>query len=74
MDEERSGESSPLKSEKPGKPDYRAELTNKIIEHLENGTAPWQKPWDGRAAQLPINALTGKPYQGCNSLWLTMQG
>jgi antirestriction protein ArdC len=76
MDEQRSGESSPLKSEnsnKPGKPDYRAELTNKIIEHLENGTAPWQKPWDGRVPQLPINALTGKPYQGCNSLWLSMQ-
>lgn len=85
MDEQRSGETSPSVAEdalpprsgKPGrpeKPDYRVELTNKIIEHLENGTAPWQKPWDGRAPQLPINALTGKPYQGCNSIWLSMQG
>lgn len=73
MDEERSGEPSPLKPEKTGKPDYRAELTNKIIEHLEKGTAPWQKPWDGHAPQLPINAMTGKPYKGCNSLWLSMQ-
>ena len=82
MDEIRSGENPPSESEYPpppksgraGKPDYRTELTNRIIEHLEKGTAPWQKPWDGRAPQLPINAVTGKPYNGCNSLWLTMQG
>ena len=86
MDEIRSGEISPLEvdgspppkidpvDKAAAKPDYRTELTNKIIEHLEKGTAPWQKPWDGRASQLPINAATGKPYQGCNSLWLTMQG
>ncbi|MGV1016835.1 MAG: ArdC family protein [Fluviibacter phosphoraccumulans] len=81
MDDSRSGEISPSvaseqqpsRNDKSGKPDYRTELTNKIIEHLENGTAPWQKPWDGRAPQLPINAATGKPYQGCNSLWLSMQ-
>ena len=82
MDEIRSGENPPSEAENPSppksgradKPDYRTELTNRIIEHLEKGTAPWQKPWDGRAPQLPINAVTGKPYNGCNSIWLTMQG
>lgn len=86
MDETRSGETSPLAAENPlpqpsdkqdkpsGKPDYRTELTNTIIEHLQKGTAPWQKPWEGRPPQLPINAVTGKPYNGCNSLWLSMQG
>ena len=35
--------------------DYREELTAKLIEQLEAGTAPWQKPWDGRS-RLPYNA------------------
>ena len=82
MDDNRSGENppsaaenpSPPKSGKPGKPDYRTELTQKIIDALEQGTAPWQKPWDGRPPLLPINAMTGKPYNGCNSIWLSMQG
>ena len=51
--------------------DYRAELTAKIIEQLEQGTAPWQKPWDGRQP-LPYNATTDKAYRGINSIYLTM--
>jgi antirestriction protein ArdC len=26
--------------------DYRAEVTADIIKMLEEGTAPWQKPWE----------------------------
>ncbi len=28
---------------------YREEITEQIIKAIESGTAPWQKPWDGRA-------------------------
>ena len=28
------------------KRDFRQEVTNQIIEMLENGTAPWRKPWE----------------------------
>lgn len=54
--------------------DFRAELTERIIAQLEQGTAPWQKPWAGSPPPPPINPTTGKPYNGINNLWLSMQG
>lgn len=53
--------------------DYRQVLTDKLIEQLEAGTAPWQKPWDAREGgeRLPYNPTTEKPYRGANSLYLT---
>lgn len=54
--------------------DFRAELTEKIIAQLEQGAAPWQKPWEGRAPVMPFNAATGHPYHGMNTVWLGMQG
>jgi antirestriction protein ArdC len=49
------------------------EVTNSIIEQLEKGAIPWQKPWvtDGSADK---NVLTQKPYQGINRLILGMSG
>lgn len=43
-----------------------------IIKKLEEGTAPWQKPWNsnGLTFQLPYNAVTGNRYKGINSLSL----
>jgi putative DNA primase/helicase len=59
--------------------DYREVLTARIIEQLEAGTAPWQKPWNpaspGEAAYfLPYNPTTNNPYRGANSLYLTAVG
>lgn len=54
--------------------DFRQELTDRLIEQLEAGTAPWQKPWDPREGQLPFNPTTGKSYRGANSLYLGMHG
>jgi antirestriction protein ArdC len=42
-------------------------VTNRIIEHLEKGVIPWQKPWTD--AGLPKNLITGKQYRGIN-VWL----
>ncbi|MBI5538551.1 MAG: DUF1738 domain-containing protein [Bacteroidia bacterium] len=42
-------------------------VTNRIIEHLENGVIPWQKPWTD--AGHPKNLITGKDYRGIN-VWL----
>ncbi|MEM8515357.1 putative DNA primase/helicase [Massilia sp. MP_M2] len=58
------------------KKDYRTILTEKLIEQLEAGTAPWQKPWDAAAgiSRLPYNPATGKEYRGANSLYLSMHG
>ena len=51
--------------------DYRAEVTADIIKMLEEGTAPWQKPWDaGELGRTPYNPTTSKPYRGGNVLGL----
>lgn len=56
------------------KKEYAEEVAAKIIEQLEQGTAPWQKPWKPGELTLPYNAQTGKEYRGINSMWLAIQG
>ena len=48
------------------------EMTEKIIKAIEAGTAPWQRPWDGRCG--PHNAGSGRAYTGINSVVLCMKG
>ena len=46
-------------------------ITNRIIELLEKGTAPWKMPWTSRA---PVNLISQKPYRGLNVISLASQG
>jgi antirestriction protein ArdC len=53
--------------------DLYAEVSDRIIAELERGAAPWVKPWSATAgANTPCNAVTNRPYSGCNVilLWL----
>jgi antirestriction protein ArdC len=53
------------------KRDFRQEVTDSIIEMLEKGTAPWQKPWDPQKAfELPFNPNSERAYRGGNALHL----
>ena len=56
---------------KRAKRDVHQEVTDTIIKALEEGTAPWVKPWNASAG-FPVNATTNKPYNGVNVflLWL----
>ncbi len=46
-------------------------VTARIIAELEQGTAPWAKPWKGDGiADLPYNAASGRRYNGVNVLLL----
>ena len=47
-------------------------VANTIIKKLEEGTAPWQLPWNSNGASfiLPYNAITGNRYKGINILSL----
>ena len=49
-------------------------MTDRIVEMIEAGTAPWQRPWDRArhpsAPAFPVNAATGKTYRGVNVLLL----
>ncbi len=54
--------------------DLRQEITDSIIAALEKGTAPWQKPWQAGAFEMPMNPTSGKPYRGGNVIQLMMSG
>ena len=49
--------------------DLYAEITNRIIEALEKGTVPWQKPWVGGTSGC-ISYGTGRPYSLLNHILL----
>jgi antirestriction protein ArdC len=53
--------------------DLYAEVSARIIAELEAGAAPWIKPWSATAgANTPCNAMTNRPYSGCNVVLLWM--
>lgn len=55
-----------------GKTDLYERVTHRIIEQLEQGTRPWEKPWGaatGRNVLLPLRACGGA-YRGINILLL----
>jgi len=47
-------------------------VTDQIIEKLNQGIVPWQRPWT--VAGLPKNLITGKHYRGINILLLNSLG
>jgi antirestriction protein ArdC len=50
-------------------------ITNRIIEQLEAGVAPWRKPWRVRGKNgLPRNLVTGREYRGINIWTLLTSG
>ena len=54
------------------KPDLYSEITNRIIADLENGRAPWAKPWRNGVGgmSMPRNHITSRAYSGVNVLIL----
>lgn len=48
-----------------------AEVFEQVIREMEQGNAPWSKPWSGLG---PHNALTGRPYSGGNVIVLMFAG
>lgn len=49
--------------------DLYQNITDRIIGHLEAGTAPWIRPYSRTpGANVPMNAITNRPYSGINVL------
>ena len=48
-------------------------ITDRVIEKLEAGTVPWEKPWGGKAG-MPQNLKSGKAYRGINVFLLHSLG
>ena len=56
------------------KRDLYSEVSDRIVAELEAGAPPWVKPWSATpGANTPCNAVTNRPYSGCNVvlLWMT---
>ena len=63
------------KPEKPKRPPFHEEFANKIIERLQEGTAPWQVPWTpGKIPLIPHNPASGTVYRGMNRVHLALSG
>jgi antirestriction protein ArdC len=54
---------------------HYAEVSQRILAQLEAGTPPWVRDWKaiGRG-NLPRNAVTQRPYSGCNVVLRWLQG
>ena len=48
-------------------------VTERIIEQLENGVIPWQKPWSGTHSGA-YNRISNKPYSLLNQMLLKHDG
>ena len=60
----------------PSQSQIRDEVTARIVQALEAGTAPWRRPWRAMAsASQPgrhSNVASRKPYQGINPMLLEL--
>jgi N-terminal domain of anti-restriction factor ArdC len=55
------------------KRDIYQDVTARILAELEAGAAPWVKPWSATPGRnTPCNAVTNRPYSGCNVVLLWM--
>lgn len=54
---------------------FHETIAENLIKQLEQGTAPWQRPWEAgeSGSFVPFNPLTGKSYKGINALQLMSQ-
>lgn len=50
--------------------EYYRQFADRIIEQMEKGVAPWQKPWKPGQQVVPQSLSTGREYRGGNSLHL----
>jgi antirestriction protein ArdC len=46
-------------------------ITQSVLKQLEQGVAPWRKPW---SSSIPRNLISKKPYRGLNVFLLATQG
>lgn len=54
--------------------DYARAFADSIIEDLQNGTAPWIRPWKPGEFSRPFNPVSGTVYKGINTIMLSREG
>lgn len=62
---------APVDAKERAKADVKSEIARVLIDAMERGDTPWQRPWDARAMR-PTNATTLNQYRGVNRLILSI--
>ena len=52
--------------------DYHTAFAATSKAQIEQGVAPWQRPWPPGARRRPANIQTGTPYRGGNAVYLSV--
>ena len=53
-------------------PTAQERLVQGLIELMQQGVAPWRKPWDGSGGGHHCNLISGHRYRGSNPILLTL--
>ena len=53
-------------------PNAQERLVQGLIELMQQGVAPWRKPWDGSGGGHHCNLISGHRYQGSNPILITL--
>lgn len=53
--------------------DVKQEVAARLIEAMEQGNTPWQRPWKTQSLR-PINGVTNNGYRGVNRILLSLAG
>ena len=53
--------------------DVKSQVAKTLIEAMERGDTPWQKPWKAQCLR-PINPTTNNGYRGINRVLLSLSG
>ncbi len=53
-------------------PNAQERLVLSLIELMQQGVAPWRKPWDGSGGGHHCNLISGHRYRGSNPILLTL--
>jgi antirestriction protein ArdC len=57
----------------PTQAEIREQITNRIVEALKAGTAPWRRPWSNlENTGSPANVVSKRSYSGVNALILPL--
>ncbi|MGV3569887.1 MAG: ArdC family protein [Ramlibacter sp.] len=53
--------------------DVKSHVAQTLIDAIERGETPWQKPWNSVSLR-PMNPTSGNPYRGINRVLLSLAG
>ena len=67
----KSKSKAPAAGRKSG-PTAQERLVQGLIEFMQQGVAPWRKPWDGSGSGHHCNLISGHRYRGSNPILLTL--